>query len=126
MNVELDSIIDDIRIDLDTDFIAMNIVDLDGMSVAGAKAVDEFDSDVASAHFTMVMKLAQKISENMDIGAVRENLVSTESFFIFSRYLGDGSLYWLLATSKGTTLGIVRTLMDEYEQRIWGALHISD
>ncbi len=122
MNVELESIIEDIRSDLDKEFVAMDIVNLDGMSVAGAKALDDFNSEIVAAHFTMVMKLAQKISENMDIGAVRENLVSTESSFIFSRFLGDGSLYWLLATSKEATLGIVRTLMDEYEQRIWGAL----
>lgn len=122
MNVELERLIDDIRSDLDKEFIAMDIVGLDGMSVAGAKALDEFNSEIVSAHFTMVMKLAQKVSENMDIGAVRENLVSTESSFIFSRFLGDGSLYWLLATSNEATLGIVRALMDEYEQRIWAAL----
>ena len=122
MNNDLANIIEDIRSDLGNDFIATDIVGLDGMSVAGDKALEEFNSEIVSAHFTMVMKLADKVSGNMEIGAVSENLVSTESSLVFTRFLGDGSMYWLLATTKDATLGIVRTLMDEYELRIWGAL----
>jgi len=122
MNSELASIIKDIRADLGDDFVATDIVAMDGMSVAGEKALEEFNSDIVSAHFTMVMKLATKVSKNMDLGNVIENLVSTDDSLVFSRFLGDGSVYWLLATTKEATLGIVRTLMDEYELRIWGAL----
>ena len=122
MNSEIASIIKDIRADLGDDFLATDFVGMDGMSVAGEKAIEHFNSDIVSAHFTMVMKLATKVSKNMDLGTVNENLVSTDSSLVFSRFLGDGSIYWLLATSKDATLGIVRTLMDEYELRIWGAL----
>ena len=122
MNSELGSIIEDIRSDLGDDFIATEIVGMDGMSVAGDKALEEFNSEIVSAHFTMVMKLATKVSNNMETGAVNENLVSTDSSLVLSRFLGDGSVYWLLVTTKEATLGIVRTLMDEYELRIWGAL----
>lgn len=122
MKNDLANIIEDIRSDLGNDFIATDIVGLDGMSVAGDKALEEFNSEIVSAHFTMVMKLADKVSGNMEIGAVSENLVSTENSLVFTRFLGDGSMYWLLVTTKDATLGIVRTLMDEYELRIWGAL----
>lgn len=122
MNSELASIIKDIRSDLGDDFIATDIVGMDGMSVAGEKVIEEFNSEIVSAHFTMVMKLATKVSNNMDLGTVNENLVTTESSLVFSRFLGDGSVYWLLATGKDATLGIVRALMDEYELRIWGTL----
>lgn len=122
MNSELANIIKDVRSDLGNDFIATEIVGMDGMSVAGDKALKEFNSEIVSAHFTMVMKLAKKVSHNMDIGAVNENLVSTDSSLALSRFLGDGSVYWLLITTKEATLGIVRTLMDEYELRLWGAL----
>jgi predicted regulator of Ras-like GTPase activity (Roadblock/LC7/MglB family) len=122
MNQDLANLIKDIRDDLGNDFIATDIIDLDGMSIAGDKSDDKFNAELVAAHFTMVMKLAKKVSGNMDIGAVSENLVSTENSFVFSRFLGDGSIYWLLATSKEATLGIVRTLMDEYELKLWGAL----
>jgi predicted regulator of Ras-like GTPase activity (Roadblock/LC7/MglB family) len=122
MNQDLANLIKDIRDDLGNDFIATDIIDLDGMSIAGDKSDDKFNAELVAAHFTMVMKLAKKVSGNMDIGAVSENLVSTEISFVFSRFLGDGSIYWLLATSKEATLGIVRTLMDEYELKLWGAL----
>lgn len=122
MNSELSIIIEDIRSDLGDEFIATEIVGMDGMSVAGDKALEEFNSEIVSAHFTMVMKLAKKVSNNLETGAVNENLVSTDSSLILSRFLGDGSVYWLLVTTKEATLGIVRTLMDEYELRIWGAL----
>ena len=122
MNQDLTDLIKDIRDDLGNDFVATDIVDMDGMSVAGDKSDEDFNSEIVAAHFTMVMKLANKVSGNMDIGAVSENLVSTENSFVFSRFLGDGSMYWLLATTKDATLGIVRTLMDEYELKLWGAL----
>jgi predicted regulator of Ras-like GTPase activity (Roadblock/LC7/MglB family) len=122
MNQDLANLIKDIRDDLGTDFIATDIIDLDGMSIAGDKSDNNFNSELVAAHFTMVMKLATKVSGNMDTGAVSENLVSTENSLVFSRFLGDASLYWLLATTKEATLGIVRTLMDEYELKLWGAL----
>ena len=122
MNQDLANLIKDIRDDLGTDFIATDIIDLDGMSIAGDKSDSNFNSELVAAHFTMVMKLATKVSGNMDTGTVSENLVSTENSLVFSRFLGDASLYWLLATTKEATLGIVRTLMDEYELKLWGAL----
>jgi predicted regulator of Ras-like GTPase activity (Roadblock/LC7/MglB family) len=122
MNQDLANLIKDIRDDLGTDFIATDIIDLDGMSIAGDKSDSNFNSELVAAHFTMVMKLATKVSGNMDTGTVSENLVSTENSLVFSRFLGDASLYWLLATTKDATLGIVRTLMDEYELKLWGAL----
>ena len=122
MNQDLANLIKDIRDDLGADFIATDIIDLDGMSIAGDKSDSNFNSELVAAHFTMVMKLATKVSGNMDTGTVSENLVSTENSLVFSRFLGDASLYWLLATTKDATLGIVRTLMDEYELKLWGAL----
>jgi len=122
MKAELQSLLDDIHNDLGEDFLATNIVGLDGMSIAGTKARSEFNSEAVSAHFAMVMKLGGKLAEGSRMGSLRENQLNTDKAMIFSRLLGDGNFYWLLATTKNATLGIVRGLMDEYEMRLWGAI----
>ncbi|MEX1071947.1 MAG: hypothetical protein WEC37_04900 [Anaerolineales bacterium] len=122
MSAELRNLLTDIRTDLGGDFVATDIVGMDGMSIAGQKARSEFNSDIVAAHFTMVMKLAGKVSEKMDLGTVKENQVNTGSVMVFSRILGNGSFFWLLATTNNATLGMVRALMSEYEMRLLRAI----
>jgi predicted regulator of Ras-like GTPase activity (Roadblock/LC7/MglB family) len=122
MSSALQSLLSDIRADLGPDFVAIDIVGMDGMSIASQKARSEFNSEMVAAHFTMVMKLAGKVSEKMDLGAVRENQVTTGSVMVFSRILGSSSFFWLLATTQNATLGMVRSLMSEYETRLLGAI----
>jgi predicted regulator of Ras-like GTPase activity (Roadblock/LC7/MglB family) len=122
LSANLQSLLTDIRADLGDDFVATDIVGMDGMSIASQKARSEFNSEMVAANFTMVMKLASKVSEKMDLGAVRENQVNIGSMMIFSRILGSGSFFWLLATTEKATLGMVRALMSEYETRLLGAI----
>lgn len=122
MMAELVDLLGEIRTDIGKDFIATDIVDMDGMSIAGLKAQDDFNSGIVAAHFTIVMKFAGRVSGHMSMGAPIENLVTTDKALVLSRFLGDGSLYWLLVVSQNSTLGLLRTLMDEYELRLWGAI----
>lgn len=122
MTASLADLLKDIRIDLGADFIASDIVGLDGMSIAGERGRGDYDGDMVAAHFAMVMKLAGKVSGEMDMGAVRENQVDTEKAMVFSRQLGDTEFFWLLATTREATLGIVRSLLDEYELRLFAAI----
>lgn len=122
MSAELQNLLADIRADLGNDFVATDIVGMDGMSIAGQKARSEFNAEMVAAHFTMVMKLAGKVSEKMHLGTVKENQVNTGSVMIFSRTLGNGPFFWLLATTQTATLGMVRALMSEYEMRLLGAI----
>jgi predicted regulator of Ras-like GTPase activity (Roadblock/LC7/MglB family) len=122
MREELQSLLEEVRTDIGEDFVATDVVGLDGMSVAGLKAHPEFDSETVSAHFAMVMKLASKVTDGGLLGGVHENQLNTDKAMIFSRFLGDGSFCWLLATTKDATLAFVRSLMDEYEMRLWGAI----
>ena len=104
MNSALQALLADIRADLGDDFIASDIVGMDGMSIAGHRANADFDSGVVAAHFTMVMKLAGKVSDKMQLGRIRENQVNTGSAMVFTRSLGNGSFFWLLATKPSATL----------------------
>src|SRR3990172_10473031 len=116
---ELMNILGDIRTDIGRDFIASDIVDMDGMSIAGIKDQDDFNSEIVSAHFTIVMKFAGRVSGHMDMGKPIENLVATDKALVLSRFLGDRSFYWLLVVNENATLRLLRTLIDKYELRLW-------
>lgn len=122
MASNLVSLLEQVQTDIGKDFIATDVVDMDGMSLGGVRGRDNFNSEIVAAHFTIVMKFAARVSEHMKMGVPVENLVTTDKALVLTRFLGDGSLYWLLVVSKNATLGLLRTLMDEYELRIWGAI----
>jgi predicted regulator of Ras-like GTPase activity (Roadblock/LC7/MglB family) len=119
---KLDDLLQEVRSELGADFAATDVVGMDGLSIAGVSADPNFDADVASARFTMVMKLASKVSGRLAVGEVEEDLVTTDQVFVLSRYLGDGSFYWVLAVTKEATLGVVRMLMTEYAGQLWDAV----
>ena len=119
---KLEDIIQEIRVELGSDFISTDIVGSDGLSIAGGSVDPNFDTGQASARFSMVMKLASKTSDKLAIGAVEDNLATTEKLMIISRPLGDGSYYWGLAVPKDATLGIVRLMMNEFAPRLWNAI----
>jgi len=70
----------------------------------------------------MVMKLAANVASKIGMGTVEDSLVTTDQAYIITRFLGDGSYYWGLAVTRNATLGMVRTLMNEYADQIWKAI----
>ena len=119
---KLDQLLQQVRTELGAEFIATDVVGVDGLSIAGLAATPDFDSNLASARFAMVMKLATKVSDKVALGEVADNLVTTDKNFILTRFLGDSSYYWSLAVSRDATLGMARMLMDEYADQLWEAI----
>jgi predicted regulator of Ras-like GTPase activity (Roadblock/LC7/MglB family) len=119
---KLDQIIQEFRSELGSDFISTDVVGMDGMSIAGGSVDPNFDASDASARFTMVMKLASKVSSKIGMGKVEDNLVTTNKTYIVSRFLGDCSYYWVVVVSRNATLGTVRMLMNEYMGQLWDAI----
>ena len=119
---KLTDLVQEIRNELGPDFMASDIVGLDGISIAGNSANPDFDSASASARLAMVMKLALKVSDKLQFGAVNDNLITTDQNLILTRFLGDGSYYWALTLTHEATLGMVRMLMDEYADQLWDAI----
>ena len=70
----------------------------------------------------MIMKLASKIGDKLNLGGVDDNMATTDQAIILSRYMGDGSYFWVLAIPKDATLGSVRMTMNEYTDQIWNAI----
>jgi len=119
---KLEQILQQVRTELGADFVATDVVGMDGLPIAGGSVVADFDSTAASARFAMVMKLAANVSSKIGVVAVEDSLVTTDQAYIITRFLGDGSYFWGLAVTRNATLGMVRTLMNEYADQIWKAV----
>ncbi len=119
---KLEQILQQFRSELGADFVSTDVVGLDGMSIAGGSIDPNFDSTEASARFAMVMKLAAKVSEKIGVGAVDDNLVTTDKAYVIARFIGNGSYYWGVAVTRNATLGTVRMIMNEYADQLWDAI----
>ena len=119
---KLEQVIYQFRNELGSDFISTDVVGMDGISIGGGSLNPNFDAADISARFAEVMKLAVKISTKIDIGKVDDNLVTTDTTYIISRFLGDGQYYWVVVVSSNATLGTVRMLMNEFAPQITDAI----
>lgn len=119
---KLDQILQQFRSELGADFVSTDVVGMDGMSIAGGSVDPNFDGTEASARFAMVMKLAGRVSEKLALGAVDDNLVTTDKAYVIARFIGNGSYYWGVAVTRNATLGAVRMMMNEYADQLWDAI----
>ena len=119
---QMDQLFQAVRAELGADFIATDIVGMDGLSIGGISADPNADQNVASARFAMIMKLALKVSEKLGLGIVEDNLVISEKAMFITRFLGDGSYYWGVAVVRDATLGSVRMVMNEYAPQLWDVI----
>ncbi len=119
---KLDQILQQFRSEVGPDFVSTDVVGMDGMSIAGGSIDPNFDGTEASARFAMVMKLAGRVSEKIGVGAVDDNLVTTDKAYVIARFLGNGSYYWGVAVTRNATLGTVRMMMNEYADQLWDAI----
>jgi len=119
---KLDQLLQQVRTSLGAEFVSTDIIGMDGLSIAGGSVDPNFDATEASARFTMVMKLGAKVSNQLGLGTVDDNLVTTDRAYILSRFLGNGSYIWGLAVTREATLGSVRLMMNEYVDQLWDAI----
>ncbi len=119
---KIDQVIQQIRVELGTDFIATDVVGMDGLSIAGNSADPSFDTASSVARSALVMKLASKVSDKLELGEVEDALATTDKFLMLTRFLGDGAYYWQLVVPREATLGSVRLVMNEYAPQLWDAI----
>jgi len=119
---KIDQLLQEIRTELGGDFVSTDVVGSDGISIAGTSADPNFDGTAASARFAMVMKLAGKVSDKLNVGGVNDLMTTTSEVIILTRFLGNGSYFWALAIPKDATLGSVRLVMNEFADQLWNAI----
>ena len=119
---KLDQLIQQIRSEFGADFISTDVVGMDGISIAGGSIDPNFNATDASARFSLVVKLAAKVSSKVGMGKVDDNLITTDTAYIITRFIGDSSYYWGVAVTRNATLGAVRMIMNEYADQLWDAI----
>lgn len=117
----LDQLFEEIRQELGMELLATELVGMDGISIAGASHDKKMGTEGA-ARFAKIMKLAAEIAEKLKLGEVEDNLVTTDSAYFLTRFIGDGSYYWGVAVSREATLGAVNMVMNEYADQLWKAI----
>lgn len=72
--------------------------------------------------YTTIIKIANSISQKMQLGMVEDNLIITDRYYLITRALGQNDYYWGLIVSKQTPLGSVRILIDRFSTQILNAI----
>ena len=102
--------------------VSAGVIGMDGLTLAEHSPHD-FDADVASAQFSLVMKLVQKSCSQLGGDQVEDNLITTNNVYILTRFLGDGSYFMGIAADKNTaSLGNVRLIARQYSDALWKAI----
>ena len=119
---KLDQLLREIQTELGPGFVATSIVGMDGLLIANHSLSPNFDANKVAARMAMVMSLAAKSSSKMNMGEVDHNLITTDQSYIISRFIGDGSYYWIIAITRDSVLGMVYMIMEDFADRLWEAI----
>ncbi len=104
-------------------FLAAGVSGMDGLSIAEYSASPDFNMEIASAQFALVMKLVQRSTKQLKGGSVEDNLVTTDISYILARFLGDGSYYLVVAVDRNmASLGNVRLMTRNFASDLWDAI----
>jgi predicted regulator of Ras-like GTPase activity (Roadblock/LC7/MglB family) len=121
---KLDQLFQQIHTEIGMELVSTDVVGMDGLAIASIATDPRYESSMASAaaRFAMVMKLAGKVADKLEIGTLDDNLVTTDTSYILTRALGDGSYYWGVTVTREAVLGNVRMIMSEYAAQVWDAI----
>jgi predicted regulator of Ras-like GTPase activity (Roadblock/LC7/MglB family) len=105
-------------------FVAAAVSGVDGLSIAEYSASPDFNLEVATAQFALVMKLVQKNVDRLESGVVEDNLVTTDTNYILSRFLGDDYSYYLVVSVDRdmASLGNARLMVRNFAPDLWDAI----
>lgn len=119
---KLDECFQQMRAELGADFVAMDVIGSDGMSIASISGRPDRDDAASAARIIMAMRLASKVSDKLGLGSVEDNLVTTDRVYVLSRFIGDNSYVLSLTVTREAILGAARMLMNDYAPQIWDAI----
>lgn len=120
---KLDQLLQEIRNEIGGDFISMTVSGTDGIAIARETTnPDKKASDEISTRAIMVLQLAKKVSDKLNLGEFEQQLVTSDKIYGILGFLGDGTYSWTVAVSKKATLGTVRMILDDYAPKVWDAI----
>ena len=119
---KIDSILQQFRNEIGPDFMASDVVGVDGISIAGLVGESHMDVEAFAARAAMVMKLGSRVSDKLGLGKLEDNLTTTDKSIVITRSLGSGEYFWGVAVTKDAVLGTVRMVMGEFADQVWDAI----
>ena len=99
----------------------IGIAGTDGLTIAGAKFVD-INTDAVAARYSLLAKLAEKVSDKLNLGEVEDNLLTVNNAYSLLYMLGDGSYFAFLGFTQDAPIGVFRMVMKEYSDKLWNAI----
>ena len=118
---KLDELIREIQNELGADLRYIGIAGTDGLTIAGAKFVD-INTDAVAARYSLLAKLAEKVSDKLNLGEVEDNLLTVNNAYSLLYMLGDGSYFAYLGFTQDAPIGVFRMVMKEYSDKLWDAI----
>ena len=104
-------------------FVAAAVIGTDGLAIAEHSADPAFSVETASAQLALIMKLVQRSANLVNVGEVEDNLITTDTSYILTRSLGDGSYFLGIAADKAAaSLGNVRLMARQFADDLWKAI----
>jgi predicted regulator of Ras-like GTPase activity (Roadblock/LC7/MglB family) len=119
----LDDLVAKFRADI-PHFVSTDIVQIEsGLSVAGGSIDPNFDSSLASACYSEVVKSNAQALDLLGLGAnsSEDILVSTRDAYLLLRMVGREHYHGLAITKHGA-LGYARSVMKKYEPQFLDAI----
>lgn len=123
---QVDDILQEFADDV-SNFISTDVVDLEsGMSMGGYSIDPDFESSVASAAFSEVVKSYKRAFDmlDMDPESLKDILGTADDVLVVTRIIGDRTFYHGLAISKEGNIALARKTMEKYEDRIVEAVSL--
>ena len=103
--------------------IVTEVIGADGVPIVMYEAPgNKVSPDLAGAQFGEVLKLVTNAAVQMGAGQVEDNVTTTKAGYLMTRPMGDGSCYLGIATSRDTSLGMLRLIAKNYTDKLWDAV----
>ena len=102
--------------------VSISVVGMDGLVIAEYTADDSASTDYSSAKMTSAIVDLIQLVEEINMGKMVDNLLSTESGHFLTKQIGDGSIFLSIVCKRGANLGAMRYVSKVYNERIWNLL----
>jgi predicted regulator of Ras-like GTPase activity (Roadblock/LC7/MglB family) len=104
-------------------FMAAAVVGMDGLGIADHVLDASLDMESVTAQLTLLIKLVQTSIGKLDAGEIEDNLLTTGSAYLMTRFLGDtGYFVGIMADRNDANLGNMRLYSRIYAERLAEAM----
>ena len=103
--------------------VVTGVVGSDGVPIVMYEAPgNKLDPELVGAQFGEVLRIVANGTHEMGTGEIEDNVTTTSGAYLLTKPIGDGSCYLGVATSKETSLGMLRIVAKNYTDKLWASM----